>query len=191
MIWPWPKHTILVLPPTFLPQHKALILRKRGRLSLLVWTLSRRCGCVRAESCLTLCDPVDCSSPGSSDHGILQARIMEWVAISFSRGSCQPRVQALSLVSSALVCRFFTPGPLGKPLGCRINRNNWVHGVKSVMIWNIKWGQLNALWCCCLKENSGKSLGRVRWWITTCLGTLSMRFWSWLHLTRVIVSRII
>ena len=101
MIWPWPKHTILVLPPTFLPQHKALILRKRGRLSLLVWTLSRRCGCVRAESCLTLCDPVDCSSPGSSDHGILQARIMEWVAISFSRGSCQPRVQALSLVSSA------------------------------------------------------------------------------------------
>ena len=37
------------------------------------------------QSCLTLCEPVDCSPPGSSVHGILQARILEWVAISFSR----------------------------------------------------------------------------------------------------------
>ena len=37
-----------------------------------------------AQSCLTLCDPVDCSPPGSSVHGILQARILEWVTISFS-----------------------------------------------------------------------------------------------------------
>ena len=37
--------------------------------------------------CPTLCDPVDCSPPGSSIHGILQARILEWFAISFSRGS--------------------------------------------------------------------------------------------------------
>ena len=44
-----------------------------------------------AQSCLTLCDPVDCSPPGSSVHGILQARILEWVAISFSRGSSQPK----------------------------------------------------------------------------------------------------
>ena len=44
-----------------------------------------------AQSCLTLCDPVDCSPPGSSIHGILQARILEWVAISFSRGSSQLR----------------------------------------------------------------------------------------------------
>ena len=43
------------------------------------------------QSCLTLCDPMDCRSPGSSVHGILQARILEWVAISFSRGSSQPR----------------------------------------------------------------------------------------------------
>ena len=38
------------------------------------------------QSCLTLCDPVDCSPPGSSIYGILQARILEWVAIFFSRG---------------------------------------------------------------------------------------------------------
>ena len=49
------------------------------------------CVCVCAQSCLTLCSSRDCSSPGSSIHGILQARILEWVAIPFSRGSSQPR----------------------------------------------------------------------------------------------------
>ena len=44
-----------------------------------------------AQLCPTLCDPVDCSLPDSSVRGILQARILEWVAISFSRGSSQPR----------------------------------------------------------------------------------------------------
>ena len=44
-----------------------------------------------AQSCPTLCDPVDCSPLGSSAHGILQARVLEWVAISFSRGSSPPR----------------------------------------------------------------------------------------------------
>ena len=44
------------------------------------------CVCVHAQSCPTLCHPVDCSMPGSSAHGIFQARILEWVAISFSRG---------------------------------------------------------------------------------------------------------
>ena len=43
------------------------------------------------ESCVTPCDPMDCSPPGSSIHRILQARILEWVAISFSRGSSWPR----------------------------------------------------------------------------------------------------
>ena len=41
--------------------------------------------------CPTLCDPMDCSPPSSSVHGILQARILEWVALPFSRGSCWPR----------------------------------------------------------------------------------------------------
>ena len=43
------------------------------------------------QSCPTLCNPMDCSPLGSSIHGILQARILEWVAISFSRESSQPR----------------------------------------------------------------------------------------------------
>ena len=44
-----------------------------------------------AQSCPTFCDPMDCSLPGSSVHGIFQARILEWVAISFSRRSSRPR----------------------------------------------------------------------------------------------------
>ena len=43
------------------------------------------------QSCLTLCDPMGCSPPGSSVHGILQARILEWVAIFYSRRSSWPR----------------------------------------------------------------------------------------------------
>ena len=44
-----------------------------------------------AHLCLTLCDPLDCSPPGSSVHEVFQARILEWVAIPFPRGSSQPR----------------------------------------------------------------------------------------------------
>ena len=43
------------------------------------------------QSCLTVCDPTDGSLPGSAVHGIFQARILEWAAISFSRGPSQPR----------------------------------------------------------------------------------------------------
>ena len=60
------------------------------------------CVCVLvAQSCLTLCDPMDCSPPGSSVHGILQARILEWVAISFS-----------NLKIRFHFCKFFFPPAL-------------------------------------------------------------------------------
>ena len=55
--------------------------------------------------CPTLCDPMDCSPPGSSVHEISQARILEWVAISFSRGSSQPRDRTRV---SCTAGRFFT-----------------------------------------------------------------------------------
>ena len=52
------------------------------------------CACAKLlQSCLILCYPIDCSLPGCSVHGILQPRILEWVAISFSRGPSQPRDQ--------------------------------------------------------------------------------------------------
>ena len=54
-----------------------------------------------AQLCLTLCNPMDCSLPGSSVPGIFQARILEWLAISFSRGSSQLRNQTrVSCISS-------------------------------------------------------------------------------------------
>ena len=57
------------------------------------------------QSCLTICDPMDCSPPGSSVHGVLQARILEWISISFSRGSSQPGDQThVSHVSR--ICRW-------------------------------------------------------------------------------------
>ena len=65
-----------------------------------------------AQSCLTLCDTVDCSPAGSSIHGILQARILEWVAISFSRGSSLPRDWTQI---SHIAGRFFSSWAKGSP----------------------------------------------------------------------------
>ena len=56
----------------------------------LVSEVSRKGKVLVVHSCLTLCDSMDCSLPGSSVHGTLQVRILEWVAIRFSRGSSQP-----------------------------------------------------------------------------------------------------
>ena len=64
---------------------------------------------VHCQLCLTLCGHMDCSLPGSSVHGISQARILEWVAISSSRGSSPPKDQThLSCSSPALAVGFFT-----------------------------------------------------------------------------------
>ena len=63
----------------------------KSLLQTYMWNI-----CARPESlqlCLTLCDPLDCSPPGSSVHGILQARILEWVAMPSSRGSSQTKDQ--------------------------------------------------------------------------------------------------
>ena len=57
------------------------------------------------SSCLTLCDPLNCSPLGSSVHGILQARTLEWVAVSFSRGSSQSRDQTCIYYKISLVAQ--------------------------------------------------------------------------------------
>ena len=61
--------------------------------------------CLVAQSCPTLCDRMDCSPPGSSVHGILQARILEWVAMPSPRGSSQPKDRTQV---SCIAGRFFT-----------------------------------------------------------------------------------
>ena len=58
--------------------------------------------CVHALSCPTLCNPMNCSPPGSSVHGISQARILEWVAISSTRGSSLLGIEPVFLVSPSL-----------------------------------------------------------------------------------------
>ena len=65
------------------------------------------------QSCLTLCDSMNCSPPGSSVPGILQARILECVAMPSSRGSSRPRDQTCVSLSPALAGRFFTTNGTG------------------------------------------------------------------------------
>ena len=102
-----------------------------------------------AQSCLPLCNPMDCSLPGSSIHGIFQARILEWFAISFSRGSSQPgdRTQV-----SLLAGRYFTIWATRKTMSFRTledmslskfweimkDRETW-HGVENNQIWPSNW----------------------------------------------------
>ena len=70
--------------------------------------------CSVTQSCLTVCNPMDCSLPGSSVHGILQARRLEWVAITSLRDLPDPGIEPESLTSPALAGGFFTPVP---PMG--------------------------------------------------------------------------
>ena len=87
---PWSLSALsLVIRPTVAPpclNKGNLLLLRSSFLFCLAQTMPY-------TSHLYLCDPMDCSLSGSSLHGILQARILEWVAISFSRGSSQPRDQ--------------------------------------------------------------------------------------------------
>ena len=76
-----------------------------------------------AQSILTLCDPMDCGPPGSSVHGILQARILEWVAISFSRGSSQPRDQTRVSCISCIGRRILYQRHLRSP-SCTLTKIN-------------------------------------------------------------------
>ena len=77
-----------------------------------------------AQSCPTLCNPMDCSLPGSSVHRIFQAIVLEWIAISFSRDLPNPGIEPGSpaLQTDALLSEL-----LGKPrtLGSRMNKVGW------------------------------------------------------------------
>ena len=78
-----------LVPPHFQPKvAQEFVMTAQGNLSIRIKVTQKK----ESESeVMSDCDPMDCSPPGSSIHGILQARTLEWVAISFSRGSSQPR----------------------------------------------------------------------------------------------------
>ena len=84
---------------------------------MVVAALIRKSESEVAQSCLlTLCNPMDCSLPGSSLHEIVHARVLEWVAISSSRGSSQPRdqTQVSRIVGRRFYClRETKDGPKG------------------------------------------------------------------------------
>ena len=80
----------------------------KGTIDITMYLLSSHLHKVKvfvAQLCPALCNSMDCSPPGSSVHGTLQARILEWVAFPFSRGSSQPRNRTQA---SRIASRFFT-----------------------------------------------------------------------------------
>ena len=82
-------------------------------------------------SCLTLCAPMDCTPPGSSVCGILQARILEWIAMPSSRASFRARDQTYVSRGSCIAGRFFTAEPLGSP---QINCTSIFKNVDSIRL---------------------------------------------------------
>ena len=84
-------------------------------LIILILEIINITSCVHeAQLGPALCDPMDCSLPGSFVHGISQARTLEWVAISFSRGSSWPRYRTHISCVSCIAGRFFTTWVTGE-----------------------------------------------------------------------------
>ena len=83
-------------------------------LSLAVTQHSLTCARSVLQSCPALCNPMDRSPPDLSVHGTFQAKILEWVAISFFRGSSRPRARICISCVSCIAGRFFTAAPPGK-----------------------------------------------------------------------------
>ena len=86
------------------------------------------CACSVTQSCPALCDPMDCSLPDSSVHGIFQARILQWVAISSSRGSFRPRDFIYSSVYILILCLF---------LLCKLLQNVLLSKKKKKVIYSL------------------------------------------------------
>ena len=88
------------------------------------------CHCLFMKSC-RLCDPMTCSPPDSSVHGISQARILEWVVVSFSRGSSWPRDQ---IQIFCLAGKLFTTEPPGKSLLGTKTESSIVQDIPNMII---------------------------------------------------------
>ena len=106
--------------------------------------------CPVAQLCLTLCHPMDCYPPGCYVHEIFQARLLEWVAVSFSRDFSSSGIEPSSLISCDLAGKFFTADPPGNiwplllrslPISCprfHITHHNFPDwGLPMFSVWDI------------------------------------------------------
>ena len=112
-----------------------MFLKGRCGVCVYIYTRTHMCMCIYiyenesevAQSCPALCDPMDCGLPGSSVHGIFQARVLEWVAISFSSAwKCKVKVKSLSRVRL-----FMTPWTVAyqAPLSMGFSRQEYWSGL--------------------------------------------------------------
>ena len=114
-------HFFLIFIISFLIGNPCLVLQcsengkfiLRAKCSFLTQHVHEVCA-KSFQSCPTFCDPMDCSPPGSSVHGILQARILEWVAMPSARGSSRPRDLTLVSYISYTAGGFFTTSVTGE-----------------------------------------------------------------------------
>ena len=113
-----------------------------------------------AQSCLTLCDPMDCSPPGSSVHGISQARILEWVAISFSRGSSRPRDRIWDF---CIAGRFSTTWASREVKGEDKTRARSPTSMSQTVTWNFPSGTDSAQCLCTEPRKAGWHLRNSAW----------------------------
>ena len=112
----------------------------RANTSQYLWALYRTM-CLVTQSCLTLCNPMDCSPPGSSVHGILLARLLEWVTISSSRKSSQPRdrtcVSGISCIGRQVLHYCTSPQTLSLRFNLALVDKGWVFSLRHSleMLW--------------------------------------------------------
>ena len=101
--------------------------------------------CVCVQSCHTLCNPIDCSPPGSSLYGIFQARTLKWVAISSSKGPSRPRNHTrVSFISASLIAQLVKNLPAVQKtpvqfLGWEDPLEKGKATYSSLLAWRIPW----------------------------------------------------
>ena len=115
------------------------------------------CCCLVTKLCLTLCNPMDYSPLGSSVHDILQARILEWVAISFSKGSCWPRDR---IHIACIAGRFLPLCHQGSPiLTLPSKENKWMFRLSVILFYLFIYFRLSVI----LKINKTETSLVVQW----------------------------
>ena len=98
-----------------------------------------------AQLCLTLCNPMDCGLPGSSVHGIFQARILEWVSISFARGSSWPRDRTRVSRTAGRLFTIWATREAGRKERKTKNKKNSF----TILLWSTLTQSLREAWMIC------------------------------------------